>query len=52
MPITFKELTHVYNYDSPFPYTALNEVNLDVKKGTFTAIIGETGSGKSTLVQH
>jgi len=52
MPITFKELTHVYNYESPFPYTALNEVNLDVKKGTFTAIIGETGSGKSTLVQH
>ena len=52
MPITCKELTHVYNADSPFPYAALNEVNLEIKEGVFTAIIGETGSGKSTLVQH
>lgn len=52
MPITFKELTHIYNNESPFPYAALHEVNLDIKEGVVTAIIGETGSGKSTLVQH
>lgn len=52
MSITFKELTHIYNHESPFPYTALTDVNLDIKEGSFTAIIGETGSGKSTLVQH
>lgn len=52
MPITFKELTHIYNANSPFPYAALHEINLDIKEGIFTAVIGETGSGKSTLVQH
>lgn len=52
MPITCKELTHIYNEDSPFPYAALQEINLDIKEGIFTAIIGKTGSGKSTLVQH
>lgn len=52
MPITFKQLTHIYNANSPFPYAALHEVDLDIKEGIFTAVIGETGSGKSTLVQH
>lgn len=52
MPITFKKLTHIYNANSPFPYAALHEIDLDIKEGVFTAVIGETGSGKSTLVQH
>lgn len=52
MPITFKQLTHIYNAKTPFPYAALHEIDLDIKEGIFTAIIGETGSGKSTLVQH
>lgn len=52
MPITFEKLTHIYNSNSPFPYAALQEINLEIKEGIFTAIIGETGSGKSTLVQH
>ena len=52
MPIKCKELTHIYNAESTFPYAALHEVNLEIKEGAFTAIIGETGSGKSTLVQH
>lgn len=52
MPITFKQLTHIYNANSPFPYAALHEIDLDIKEGVFTAVIGETGSGKSTLVQH
>ncbi len=52
MPITFKQLTHIYNAKTPFPYAALHDIDLDIKEGIFTAIIGETGSGKSTLVQH
>lgn len=52
MSITCKELNHIYNEKSPFPYAALHDINLDITEGIFTAIIGETGSGKSTLVQH
>lgn len=52
MSIEVKKLTHIYNADTPFPYAALHEVDLEIKKGIFTAIIGETGSGKSTLIQH
>ena len=52
MPITFKQVAHTYNPDSPLSYAALKNVNLDIAEGKVTAIIGETGSGKSTLVQH
>lgn len=52
MPITFKNVAYTYNEDSPFSYVALKDVNLDITEGKVTAIIGETGSGKSTLVQH
>lgn len=52
MPIRFKEVTHTYNERSPFAYAALKGVDLDISEGKITAIIGETGSGKSTLVQH
>jgi len=52
MSITFKKLTHEYNSGTPFAYLALDAVDLDIAEGKITAIIGETGSGKSTLVQH
>ena len=52
MSIEFINLNHIYNEKSPFPYVALQDINLEIKEGGFTAIIGETGSGKSTLVQH
>lgn len=52
MSITFKNVAHTYNADSPFSYAALKDINLDITEGKVTAIIGETGSGKSTLVQH
>ena len=52
MPITFKELTHEYNAGTPFAYLALDAIDLSITEGAITAIIGETGSGKSTLVQH
>lgn len=52
MPITFEKLTHEYNPGTPFSYLALDEIDLSIQEGRITAIIGETGSGKSTLVQH
>ncbi len=52
MAIEFEKVVHIYGQNSPFEYLALNEVDLRIEKGSFTAIIGHTGSGKSTLVQH
>ncbi len=50
--ITVRQLTHIYSPDTPFKQVALNEVSLDIQKGEFLGIIGYTGSGKSTLIQH
>lgn len=52
MPIKFEHVSHTYGEGTPFCYNALNDVNLELKEGKFTAIIGQTGSGKSTLIQH
>lgn len=52
MSITFKEVEHIYSENTPFAYHALKGVNLNIKDKSFTAIIGQTGSGKSTLIQH
>ena len=52
MPITFKEINYVYSSDMPYAYQALKDINLEIATGKITAIIGETGSGKSTMVQH
>jgi len=47
-----QNLTYVYGAGTPFKITALDNVNINIEKGEFVAIIGHTGSGKSTLVQH
>ena len=47
-----QNLIYVYGEGTPFKITALDNVNIDIQKGEFVAIIGHTGSGKSTLVQH
>lgn len=52
MSISIKNLTHIYDPTSPFKVDALNSVSLSVADGEYLAIIGHTGSGKSTLVQH
>lgn len=52
MPITFEKLSHEYHPDTPFAYLALDGIDLSIAEGKMTAIIGSTGSGKSTLVQH
>lgn len=52
MSISIKNLNHIYDPDSPFSVAALENVDLTVEDGEFVSIIGHTGSGKSTLVQH
>ena len=52
MAIRFKSLSYVYDKDMPYAHKALDDINLEIKEGIITAIIGETGSGKSTLVEH
>ena len=50
--LELKDLTYQYNPNSPSPVTALDRVSIAVEEGEFLAIVGPTGSGKSTLVQH
>ena len=52
MPIEIKDLSHLYHKDTPMEKIALNNVNISIEDGEMIALIGETGSGKSTLVQH
>ncbi len=52
MSIEVKNLTYIYDPGTPNEKTALSNVNLTIHKGEFVGIIGHTGSGKSTLIQH
>lgn len=52
MPISLENVSFTYMKGTPFEKTALHGVNLQIEKGEFIAVIGHTGSGKSTLVQH
>lgn len=52
MPIAFRQVSFEYSPGTPFAYGALNGVDVEITEGKVTAIIGATGSGKSTLIQH
>ncbi len=52
MPIKYANVSFTYNDKTPFSYEALSHVNLDILDGSFTAIVGKTGCGKSTLIQQ
>ena len=52
MPIKIENLTHIYMKGTPFEKIALDNVSIEIKDGEFIALIGHTGSGKSTLIQH
>ncbi|MED4354526.1 energy-coupling factor ABC transporter ATP-binding protein [Schinkia azotoformans] len=52
MDIIFENVEHVYNPKTPFERKALFDLNIKIPSGTFQAVIGHTGSGKSTLIQH
>jgi len=50
--LEIKDLRHVYSAGTPFEHVALEDVSFSVERGEFIGIIGHTGSGKSTLMQH
>lgn len=52
MSIKIKNLKYTYGKGSIFEYNALKGIDLSIKKHSFTAIVGKTGSGKSSLIQH
>ena len=52
MPIEVTGLTHTYSEGSAFQATAIRDVTLTIEDGEFICVVGHTGSGKSTLVQH
>ena len=52
MSIKIENLTYVYMPKTPFEKKALDNVNLEIEDGEYLAVIGHTGSGKSTLIQH
>ncbi len=47
-----RNLTHTYSAGTPFEHKAIDDMNFSVERGEFIGIIGHTGSGKSTLMQH
>ena len=52
MPIELKNVDYVYDSGEPFEYFALRNINVRIDEGSFVGIVGRTGSGKSTLVEH
>ncbi|MFD1385512.1 energy-coupling factor ABC transporter ATP-binding protein [Oceanobacillus oncorhynchi subsp. oncorhynchi] len=52
MEIQFKDVSYIYQENSPFAHKALEDISFTVEDGSFVAVIGHTGSGKSTLIQH
>lgn len=52
MPLEIRHLDHTYSEGSPFEFKALKDINLNIEDGQFVGLIGHTGSGKSTLIQH
>ena len=50
--ITVENLRHVYSAGTPFEKVAIEDINLSVPQGQLLGVIGHTGSGKSTFIQH
>ena len=50
--IKTEHLSYIYNQNTSFEKTAVDDLNLEIEEGEFVGIIGHTGSGKSTLIQH
>lgn len=52
MEIRFENVSYTYQPNTPFENKVLHDINFTIKKGSYTAIVGHTGSGKSTILQH
>ena len=52
MQISLKNVSYTYNYKTPYAREVLKDINLKIDEGSYTVIVGKTGSGKSTLIEH
>ncbi|WP_156291740.1 energy-coupling factor ABC transporter ATP-binding protein [Oceanobacillus salinisoli] len=52
MDITFENVTYIYQHNTPFEHKALENLSFHIESGSFVAVVGHTGSGKSTLISH
>lgn len=52
MDITFKNVSYIYQRNTPFEHKAIEDLSFHIPSGSFVAVVGHTGSGKSTLIQH
>ena len=52
MQISLKNISYTYNYKTPYAREVLKDINLKIDEGSDTVIVGKTGSGKSTLIEH
>ncbi len=52
MEIQFKDVNFIYQPNTPFENHVLHDISFTIKEGSYTAIVGHTGSGKSTILQH
>ena len=52
MAIEFKHVSYTYQAGTPFEQQALDDISVKIADGSFTALVGHTGSGKSTFIQH
>ena len=52
MSVIVKNLTHIYDEGMPFASKAIDDISFEIKDNDFVGLIGHTGSGKSTLIQH
>ena len=52
MQISLKNVNYTYNHQTPYAREVLKDVNLEIEEGSYTVIVGKTGSGKSTLIEH
>ncbi len=52
MDIVFEQVNFTFQPGSPFEQRVLYDINMTIKEGTYNALVGHTGSGKSTILQH
>ena len=52
MSIVIEHLNYIYSENTAYQRQALKDINLEIREGQFIGLIGHTGSGKSTLIQH
>lgn len=52
MQISLKSVSYTYNNKTPYAREVLKDINLKIDEGSYTVIVGKTGSGKSTLIEH